>query len=286
MRNPSRRASGPLGEWCTAGLFSSRHAGYPVDPDALRSLALLCRERPRGLIVAGPAWAGSDPEALRQAVTRLQAMTGYALFAEATSGLRFGRDQRCLAAWMSLFRTLAGRAGQRPDLLPQLILELGTPPVSASYAAFLTSFGAAAGVRAVIAAHGWNDPDGRADLLVQAEPATVCQALAEHPLLRGDERGLAAAGHARPLWRRWRRQTRRSGTLFMPSAQTRSFQKGGLRVSFSGAACGATLLLGNSLAVREVDTFCPPSGKALRVLHQCGAAGIDGLVAGRPGRDR
>jgi len=267
-------------------VFSARVTpDTPVDAEALRSLALLCRERPRGLIVAGPAWAGSDPEVLRQAVARLQAVTGYAVFAEATSGLRFGAGPTVFGGLDVLFRPLAGRAGQRPELLPQLILELGTPPVSASYSAFLASFGAAAGVRAVIAAHGWNDPDGRADLLVQAEPATVCQALAEHPLLGGDGRGgLADAGERATFVAALAAADSQVWDAVEAECADEVFSEGRVvRELLAALPAGATLLLGNSLAVREVDTFCPPAGKPLRVLHQRGAAGIDGLVAGAAG---
>jgi 2-succinyl-6-hydroxy-2,4-cyclohexadiene-1-carboxylate synthase len=46
---------------------------------------------------------------------------------------------------------------------------------------------------------------------------------------------------------------------------------------------GATLVVGNSLPVRDLDTFCPVGDKPLRVLHQRGASGIDGLIAGAAG---
>lgn len=265
-------------------VFSARVTpDAPVDADALRTLALLCRERPCGLIVAGPAWAGSDPQALRRAVARLQAMTGYAVFAEATSGLRFGAGPTVLGGLDVLSRTLAGRGGRRPDLMPQLILELGTPPVSASYAAFLAGFGSAgsAGVRAVIAPHGWNDPDGRADLLIQAEPATVCQALAEHPLLCG---GLHDAGPRATFAAALAAADSQVFAAVEAECADEVFSEGLVaRELLAALPADATLLLGNSLAVREVDAFCPPTSKPLRVLHQRGAAGIDGLVAGAAG---
>ena len=45
----------------------------------------------------------------------------------------------------------------------------------------------------------------------------------------------------------------------------------------------STLVIGNSLPVRDLDLFCRPSAKSLRVLHQRGASGIDGLIAGAAG---
>ena len=44
-----------------------------------------------------------------------------------------------------------------------------------------------------------------------------------------------------------------------------------------------TLLLGNSLPIREVDAYVPCSNRRVRVLSQRGANGIDGLISGAAG---
>jgi 2-succinyl-5-enolpyruvyl-6-hydroxy-3-cyclohexene-1-carboxylate synthase len=46
---------------------------------------------------------------------------------------------------------------------------------------------------------------------------------------------------------------------------------------------GAWLAIGNSSPVRDLDHDLPPDSRPLTLLHQRGAAGIDGLVAGAAG---
>jgi 2-succinyl-5-enolpyruvyl-6-hydroxy-3-cyclohexene-1-carboxylate synthase len=46
---------------------------------------------------------------------------------------------------------------------------------------------------------------------------------------------------------------------------------------------GCSLVLGNSLPIRDVDAYVPSSERSLRVLSQRGANGIDGLISGAAG---
>ncbi len=55
------------------------------------------------------------------------------------------------------------------------------------------------------------------------------------------------------------------------------------RAVVSALPADSVLMVGNSLPVRDLDLFCPPNQTPLRVLHQRGASGIDGLIAGAAG---
>jgi 2-succinyl-5-enolpyruvyl-6-hydroxy-3-cyclohexene-1-carboxylate synthase len=55
------------------------------------------------------------------------------------------------------------------------------------------------------------------------------------------------------------------------------------RALLAAAPAGSMLVAGNSLAVRHLDLHAPVSDNDVAVLHQRGAAGIDGLVSGAAG---
>ncbi|HTE51589.1 MAG TPA: 2-succinyl-5-enolpyruvyl-6-hydroxy-3-cyclohexene-1-carboxylic-acid synthase [Kofleriaceae bacterium] len=56
-----------------------------------------------------------------------------------------------------------------------------------------------------------------------------------------------------------------------------------VRAAVDALPDGALLVLGNSLPVRVADAACPASARRIGVLHQRGACGIDGLIAGAAG---
>lgn len=244
-----------------------------VPDEAARALARALTEAQRPLLVAGP-WLGQAPrEAERQAVEALSARAGAPLFAEPTSGFRFGTrtsGATVLGALDACWRAPSFAAGAVPDL----IIELGLPPVSSSYAAWL---GAHAAVpRWVVAPWGWGDPVGGAQVMCMAAPGALAARVAD--LLPA---GLAAP---RSSWcerlagaeaRAWKEVDRALSSAWQEGAVARTLVE--------SLPAGAVLVVGNSNPVRDLDTYCPPREEALTVLHQRGASGIDGLVAGACG---
>lgn len=239
---------------------------------AIDALAELCTERERGLLVCGPAWSGTDAEELRCSVAALGRVTGFPIWAEACSGVRFGGGRAVGGG----FDTLLHDAEFRRTHAPELIIELGGPPVSSVYASYLAEH--PGNERAVIAPHGWNDPSGTARILCFADPAEVCARLVAHPRL----------ADRRPPPTEWARSLAAAEALVWRSAELDReplvlSEAEVARAVIDALPAGATLLVGNSLPVRDLDTFCPVGDKPLRVLHQRGAAGIDGLIAGAAG---
>lgn len=235
----------------------------------------------RGLIACGPAPLRSAED--RQALLALAAATGFPLLAEAASQLRFTRrppEVLCGDAFDLFLRDPALRARLAPDL----ILQIGAPPTSSSFDALLRA--EAPGDRHrhrprrfVLAAHGWNDPQSRAEALVLAPPGETARCLLD---VLGSAR---PGGGVDPGFQQLLRQAE-AGAWRAVAALLDEEPDGELalvRAAVAALPPGALLVLGNSLPIREVDAACPGALCEVEVLSQRGVSGIDGLVSGAAG---
>lgn len=248
-------------------------AGDDVPVSAIDALYARCKRAQRGVIVCGPASSQTDLAALRESVQKLSLRTGFPIWAESTSGVRFGSQAAICGGFDVALRSPDFRRELRPDLL----IELGGPVVSSAYAQLVGSLSACD--RVVIAPHGWNDPHGSAALLLMCCPSRLLDAVAD----RMAAHDLASDQDA--SWSSLHKETERTvRSIVTQSVQTEDFQEGQLvRAVVDALPFGAALLVGNSLPVRDLDLFCEPSDKPLRVFHQRGASGIDGLISGAAG---
>lgn len=245
-REPAPRAAAP-----------EARAGQEVIDDLAGALG---RAR-RALLVAGPA----PLDQAARPIAELARASGLPLLAEVTSQLRFAGDDPAPGLcdrFDLVLRAPRWRAAHRPDL----IVELGAPPTSSAYAALVAESGCE---RIAVAPHGWSDPHSSARLIVNAPVADVAARL-------------AAEVAARPgAWTEaWLAANRRAGAALDRLAV--SGEHAAVRAAVAALPDGALLALGNSLPVRTAET-CGADRRRIGVLHQRGAAGIDGLVAGAAG---
>ena len=251
------------------------------DPYALDRAARLCRQAERGLIVAGPLplpppqarEADADVFGLRELARR----TGFPLLAEATSQSRFASG------------TAAGEAGHLADGLgaawaarggetlpaPDLVLQVGAPPVSAGAQRLLE---ACAAPQIVLSDGPWTDPAGLASVFlpgdVAASVAGVCSRLETAP---PDSAGNGWSREVLALCRRFREAAAAPGT----GSKDGGFQDGhAARAAVEATPTGGLLMLGNSLPVRLVEDCVGRVERRIWVASQRGLSGIDGLVAG------
>ncbi len=247
-----------------------RRAAPPADRVA--ELAARVRRVERGLIVAGPS---PEPERDGPAAAALAAATGYPLLPDALSGARFGAAGRALR--VGGYDLFLAHASIREALRPELVLRLGSSPVSANLLAFLKE--AEAEQWAVDGGDRWKDHLHLATHYLRADAAAFSEALCAELA--------AGGGRAAVPERTWSDLWRRAGR-----AAARAIRDGAGGALFEGAVCaevaraapsGSALFVSSSMPVRDLDAFAPPSRKPLRVHGNRGASGIDGILSSAAG---
>jgi 2-succinyl-5-enolpyruvyl-6-hydroxy-3-cyclohexene-1-carboxylate synthase len=269
-----------------------------LDPAEVLELAEAVRAAPRGLLVAG--WGAElDPGAV-DVFTRA---SGWPVLADPLSGAR--RGPAAVSTYDGLLRLADFAAAHRPDL----VLRLGAAPTSKALTGWLD-----ASVPQVMVdpRGGWPDPARAVGRHLAADPSALLWALAaaiDGPAaVSGAGGALAGPGGAGRLaeaseaattgargrqpsaappgpaggawlddWLRAEALARRAIDELLDSSEE-PFEGRVARDLVAALPDGATLVVGSSMPVRDVDAFAAPR-EGLRLLANRGASGIDGLVA-------
>ncbi|MFN7965444.1 MAG: 2-succinyl-5-enolpyruvyl-6-hydroxy-3-cyclohexene-1-carboxylic-acid synthase [Acidobacteriota bacterium] len=243
---------------------ASHSVALPTE-SAIEAFATRLSSASRGLIVAGAAL----PDRAAVSAHALATCLGWPLLADSASQLRRPARSSLIAFHDLLLRT---RWAQRQ--VPDLLLVLGNEPSGIGWSRWSAARGDVE--RLALGNASLPDPDNRvADWLVGELEPTVAALLGN----------LQRKPHsARPESERWTAEWDRAERTAARSTELASDPRQPLTESDAVRAVAGSipddhaLVLGNSLPIRSVDLFAPPTNAAL-VLHQRGANGIDGLIA-------
>lgn len=234
-------------------------------PSGRETLATELLPGKRGLIIAGPQTDLDFPVA----VTHLATVLGYPILADPLSGVRCGPHARdhVIDAYDAFLRDPA----TVERLAPEVMLRFGAMPTSKPVLQYLQRY---ANVRQILVDEGggWRDAARLASDVIHADARLFCEGLT-HP-----QTSTLPHSEWLTLWGDLNQRTRRA-----IAAQIEQFDEpfeG--RVFTELAAClpeKATCYLSSSMPVRDLDTFFPGDGRAIRFLSNRGANGIDGVVS-------
>lgn len=236
------------------------------DPRTTRRLAGYLRTARRPLVVCGP----QQDCALAMPLAALARSIGAPLLADPLSQVRWGQhDRACVVdRYDAALRDEATAAALAPDL----VLRIGAPPTSKPLQRFLQRHTPAHHV--VVDAARWPDPALLATEMVHADPRVLCEHLLDH-LASG--RG-AAAPESLTAWRRVD-ATAGAALAAYCAALTEPFEGRALAEVAAVVPPGGTLCVSSSMPVRDLDAFAAGDDRALRVLANRGANGIDGVLS-------
>ena len=233
-------------------------------------LASQLRGAQRGLIVCGP----QDDPAFPEAVVRLARELQFPLLADVLSQVRCGTHD--VSNLIDSYDAFLRDPQLARDLAPDLVLRFGATPVSKPLQQYLQSLTACRQML-IAPADDWHDPALVATDRVQADPRAFCDALM--PALNNmPGRGIGTASAWRHEWERLNAQTRTVLNECLRKTAALSEPK-----VFSELDAvlppDATLFAGNSMPVRDLDTFVAAGSRPARFLANRGASGIDGVVS-------
>jgi len=253
---------------------------HPATPGELEALCAACDAAERGLIVCGPLPAsGAAPNA---ALLELARASGFGLLAETTSQVRHLGEPPSGVTLLGSAEAVFESSGPT-EPLPQVVLQIGRPPTASSYERWLARTRVP---RAVVTEHGWLDPSNRADWLVECDAALFARTLVERLAPPSAARASARRAYRAELERRDTRYWQAVDAIVAAQESEGLSEARSVQLALAALPDGALLGLGNSLPLRDVDSFVRPFTRHLRVWSQRGVNGIDGLVAGAAGAAR
>lgn len=237
-----------------------------LPPDSIGALADKLRGCDRGLIVCGPAAPSPDAAC---SIVRLAGRLNWPILADPLSGLRAGRHDRSriVDAYDVLLRDPAFCEANQPDA----VIQFGDPPVSKCLGQFLASRSRRSHL--MVAEPGtWPDPLQIASDVAQVGTVELCDSLCD---------SLDDAPKMSPWLDSWLAASARSRAALdaMLADETTMFEGKVVAELMRLAPDGCAVHTGNSMPVRDFDTFVGQSDRDTALFCNRGANGIDGVLA-------
>jgi 2-succinyl-5-enolpyruvyl-6-hydroxy-3-cyclohexene-1-carboxylate synthase len=220
----------------------------------------------RGIIICGP----SEERGLAAAAVILSEASGYPILADPLSGVRFGPHERrgVIDAYDPFLRDRETAESLQPDF----VIRVGALPTSKPLQQFLQA--RPDRVQVVVDAGTPRDPAHLATSYIIADAATTLANLASSVANLG--------GSADRRWLdKWKAVDRAASAAIESALACEEVPFEGRAVAEVAALLpeGATLVIGNSMPIRDADAFIRGDRRRLRIAGNRGANGIDGVVS-------
>lgn len=234
----------------------------PLEADIEAAVNVLQASR-RPLIVAGP----EVPPEGAAAIASLASVLGAPLLADPLSGLRFGSHDRShvMSAYDAVLRDRRAHQACAPDV----VVRFGGRPTSKALNGLLDDAGA---VHILCEPWGsWRVGSVAMDQVLPGDPALSAAALGG---------ALSGQPRAQTGWfDGWKARDDAAGAAMRHSAlEPGPLFEGRVFIELQKALPpGTTIVAGNSMPVRDLDSFTASDAKPLRFIANRGANGIDGV---------
>jgi 2-succinyl-5-enolpyruvyl-6-hydroxy-3-cyclohexene-1-carboxylate synthase len=237
---------------------------------AVWKLAEEIKTCPHGLIIVGPQ---TDPE-LVTPLLELAYQTSYPILADPLSQLRGCHDEHdiVISSYDAFLRIERFCAYYKP----QLVLRFGSMPTSKPVLLYLQRYPTCPQV-VIDGQDGWEEPTQLATQMIYGDPATFCHQLCSALAQQSPSISKHITQWA-TIWQATDQATRQAISTaindFSALFEGRIFPE-----LASSLPVGTLLYVGNSMPIRDMDTFFWPQKRPVRCLGNRGANGIDGVIS-------
>ncbi|MGD6840905.1 2-succinyl-5-enolpyruvyl-6-hydroxy-3-cyclohexene-1-carboxylic-acid synthase [Bacillus infantis] len=245
--------------------FVSIQQGELALPDSVfREMADVLSSFQKGILICGP----NDDSRFVSEVVKLAETLDYPILADPLSQLRSGKHGKALVidGYDSFLRTDAAKEALKPDV----VIRFGSMPVSKALTIFLKENKDSRQV-VVDGGAGWRDPSLLSSEMVYCSEALFCEKIrsfAEHREPGGEYSAL------------WIAVNEKTKLVLAEAGSAVEMSEGKLFLQLAELLPDeSTLFVGNSMPIRDLDTFFHNNGKSIRVMGNRGANGIDGIVS-------
>ncbi|MBM6618051.1 2-succinyl-5-enolpyruvyl-6-hydroxy-3-cyclohexene-1-carboxylic-acid synthase [Bacillus suaedaesalsae] len=217
----------------------------------------------KGIIVCGP----QDQEGFPKAVTELAEVLGYPILADPLSQLRSGKHakENVVECYDAILKCSAAFEALKPDV----VIRLGAMPVSK----VLTQLISASEARYHLVVDenlGFRDPTLKATHFLHYDEVVFCKEAATHVI---------AKRKAKQYLQQWIKANEIARPILQSHVSDFHFEGDVVRRLTSTMKPHMCLFIGNSMPIRDVDSFYFLDEKNIRILANRGANGIDGIIS-------
>lgn len=217
----------------------------------------------RGVIVCGP----QVDQDLAQAITKLASKWRLPVLADPLSQLRAGKHDHdsIIESYDAVFKSQS----IREQLKPAYIIRFGAMPVSKTFLFYMEENKDA--LQFVVEEDkGFRDPTGNATEFIYAHPVSLCEDLIN----------MSADVEKNSKWlEKWQQMNQIAKKHLLIESSDEITEGGAVRSLLEVIPTRSNLYVGNSMAVRDLDTFFMTTEKEISILANRGTSGIDGMIS-------
>jgi 2-succinyl-5-enolpyruvyl-6-hydroxy-3-cyclohexene-1-carboxylate synthase len=245
------------------GHVKVRNGELTVSDQEIQEIADRLKDKEKGIIVCG----NIADEKFADAVSQLSNLLQYPILADPLSQLRSGRHTR--EHIVDTYDTFLRNEDAKKFLKPDVIIRFGAMPISKALTVFIKE-NSSADQFVIDGGGGWRDPASLSTYMIFCNETLFCEKLAAAVKER----------YSKKFLEDWKNVNKLTKEMMAPVRDITELSEGKLFYQLADMVPeGATLFVGNSMPIRDLDSFFLENDKSIKIMANRGANGIDGTVS-------